>query len=54
MSATITSDELYELRELLTELREEPGLREQVGTWINGVYTLTSVLLDDRRGQLSG
>lgn len=42
----ITRDELYELRGLLTKLGDEPDLREQVGTWINGVRTLTSVLLD--------
>jgi hypothetical protein len=49
MSERINVDELYELRGLLAKLREEPGLREHVETYINGVHTLTSVLLDLRR-----
>lgn len=49
----ITVDELYQLRGLLSKLRDEPGLREHVGTYINGVYTLTSVLLDSRREAVS-
>lgn len=49
MNEQITRDELHDLRKLLDKLRDEPGFRPYVKDWINGVYSMTSVVLDDRR-----
>ncbi len=53
MDDKLTSDELYQLRNLLTKLQAEPGLRSWVPDAVGQVYALTSVLLDDRRMEVT-
>jgi hypothetical protein len=49
MAQKITMDELHELRKLLDKMRAEPGFHSDTQAWINGVYNMASVVLDDRR-----
>jgi hypothetical protein len=49
MSERITIDELHELRRLLDKMRVEPAFHHDTRTWINGVYNMASVVLDDRQ-----
>lgn len=51
---TITVDELEQLRGLLRKLREQPDVRMFQKDHIMGVYSLTSVLLDERRLRREG